>query len=215
MSMDWCEQGHKYDTDLQKNCPVCGKGPSDARNTGSKPRAQERASDGIEGADASPCRPAFQLVVGWLVCIGGCEMGRDYRLRAGHNRVGRDLSMQVCIACDLKVSRVDHARVFHDLETSDTYLMPGTGQNSAYLNKSAVLQPVRLKAHDVITIGDTRLRFIPFCGEHFMWDGKAHEKTAASPMHDPLAPQTDGNFTGPDTQRDDLDDVPPPSAGTF
>lgn len=261
MNMAWCEQGHMYDTDLQKNCPVCDKGPGRATNKGSRPRAQDRASAGGEDpdagvskaigfqhggqgrpapppaqdpgaaaslahamfvtsgepheADVSPCRSAFQRVTGWLVCIGGCEMGRDYRLRAGHNRIGRDLSMQVCIACDLKVSRFDHARLFHDLETSDTYLVPGTGQNGVYLNESVALQPVRLKAHDVITIGDTKLRFIPFCGEHFKWDGKSHEKTAAPPMHEAPAPQTDGYAAGPDTQRDDLDDPPPPSVDVF
>ena len=207
MNMGWCEQGHKYDTDLQKNCPVCGKGPS-----GEYPDANAGKTIGEEAHDGHG-RPAFQPVTGWLVCIGGRETGRDYRLHAGHNRIGRDLSMQVCIACDLKVSRFDHARVFHELETSDTYLVPATGLNGACLNESVALQPVRLKAHDVITVGDTQLRFIPFCGEHFKWAGNSHEKTAAPSMHEAPAPQADGSATGPDTQRNELDDFPPPGVG--
>ena len=39
-----------------------------------------------------------------------------------------------------------------------------------YLNEEVVLNPVRLKQHDILTIGNTRLMFFPCCGEDFSWD---------------------------------------------
>jgi hypothetical protein len=167
------------------------------------------------GPGPSPCQPAFQPVVGWLVCIVGCEMGRDYRLRAGNNLVGRDLSSQVCIACDLKVSRRDHARVFHDLETSDTYLVPGTGQNGVYLNKAIALQSVRLKAHDIISLGNTKLMFIPFCGEHFKWNGQSREPVAAAPSRQGAAQDASHVSGRGQTEFGDSPSSPPESNGLF
>ena len=33
-----------------------------------------------------------------------------------------------------------------------------------------VMMTVRLKAYDVLTIGSTKLMFVPLCGEQFSWD---------------------------------------------
>jgi hypothetical protein len=38
-----------------------------------------------------------------------------------------------------------------------------------YLNDEEVTVPTELKPYDIIELGQTKLMFVPFCGEHFQW----------------------------------------------
>lgn len=109
-------------------------------------------------------------VVGWLVCDEGPDQGRDYRLRAGYNDIGRDTSCQVCIAGDDTISRAEHAKIFFDPKTSAFHVVPGGGRSGVYVNGEVVLQSARLQPYDRLEIGSTKLVFVPFCGERFRWD---------------------------------------------
>ena len=44
------------------------------------------------------------------------------------------------------------------------------------MNGEDVDVPTELKMYDVIELGQTKLVFIPFCGEKFHWDNDAKEK---------------------------------------
>jgi predicted RNA-binding Zn-ribbon protein involved in translation (DUF1610 family) len=160
--MVWCEGGHRYDEEVNASCPHCGRPNRDVGRQDEERRTETRG-------------PAFRPVVAWLVCIAGGEAGRDYRLCAGDNSLGRDLSSQVCIACDLEVARKNHARVFHDPESAETWLVPGGEQDAVSLNGAVASESVRLRPHDVITLGSTRLMFVPFCGDRFKWNGAPAE----------------------------------------
>lgn len=111
-------------------------------------------------------------VVGWLVCTKGANRGRDYRIRSGWNSIGRDPSMQICIAGDETISREDHARIFFDPKATVFHITSGSGRSGVYVNGVAVLQPTTLKRLDSVEVGSTTCVFMPFCGPEFSWKGE-------------------------------------------
>lgn len=108
-------------------------------------------------------------VVGWLVCVEGVEKGRDYRLHADNNYIGRDPSMDVCISGDETISRARHAVITYDFESKTFYLTPKDGRSNPCLNGKPVMTMVELKANDRIRLGQTTLLFFPLCSDAFDW----------------------------------------------
>ena len=47
--------------------------------------------------------------------------------------------------------------------------MAGESHGIIYHNDDEVIGPVELKAYDKIEMAQTKLLFIPFCGEQFTW----------------------------------------------
>ena len=108
-------------------------------------------------------------VVGWLVCTDGVNKGTDYRLHQGRNFIGRSSEMDVCILGDNTVSRSSHAIVVYDPRSNVYLAQPGSSKELFYVNDKLVLNPVELKTMDLLNIGDTKLMFVPLCGEQFHW----------------------------------------------
>ena len=108
-------------------------------------------------------------VVGWLVCTDGVNKGTDYRLHQGRNFIGRSPEMDVCILGDNTVSRSSHAIVVYDPRSNVYLAQPGRSKELFYVNDKLVLNPVELKTMDLLNIGDTKLMFVPLCGEQFHW----------------------------------------------
>lgn len=108
-------------------------------------------------------------VVGWLVCTDGVNKGADYRLHQGRNFIGRSPEMDVCILGDNTVSRSSHAIVVYDPRSNVYLAQPGSSKELFYVNDKLVLNPVELKTMDLLSIGDTKLMFVPLCGEQFHW----------------------------------------------
>ena len=108
-------------------------------------------------------------VVGWLVCTDGVNKGTDYRLHQGRNFIGRAPEMDVCILGDNTVSRSSHAIVVYDPRSNVYLAQPGSSKELFYVNDKLVLNPVELKTMDLLNIGDTKLMFVPLCGEQFHW----------------------------------------------
>lgn len=108
-------------------------------------------------------------VVGWLVCTDGVNKGTDYRLHQGRNFIGRSPEMDVCILGDNTVSRSSHAIVVYDPRSNVYLAQPGSSKELFYVNDKLVLNPVELKTMDMLNIGDTKLMFVPLCGEQFHW----------------------------------------------
>lgn len=109
-------------------------------------------------------------VVGWLVCINGSEVGKDYRLRARINSIGRGEENDVCIKGDKTISSRNHAKLAYDSRNNNFMLIQGDGANINYVNGQAIYSPTELHAYDMIDLGETRLLFIPLCNENFHWD---------------------------------------------
>lgn len=118
----------------------------------------------------------LEPVVGWLVCVEGAEKGRDYRLWARINSIGRGENMDVSIKKDDTISKVNHAKLAYDPKHNNFQLIPGESINNIYLNEEPVYTPVKLSAYDLIEIGNSKLLFVPLCGENFNWtDGVKQE----------------------------------------
>ena len=116
-------------------------------------------------------------VVGWLVCVEGSHHGEDFRLKTGRNFIGRSSGMDVSIAGDNTVSRDRHAVVVFEPVSHAFLVQPGEARELCYLNDRVVLSAEELKAYDVLTVGSTKLMFIPCCGERFSWNaGQAEQK---------------------------------------
>ena len=111
-----------------------------------------------------------QPVVGWLVCIKGATVGKEYRIHSDYNYVGSAVG-DIVIPGDPKISREKHILVTYDPETRVFYVAPASGANIVRLNdKSLVGGAQELHNYDVIRTGDTSLMFIGFCGEQFGWE---------------------------------------------
>ncbi len=116
--------------------------------------------------------PPVAPVVGWLVCVKGNNLGRDYRIVAGRNFVGRGDKMDICIKGDNSVSRASHAVVVYDPKSNVFLAQPGDAKELFYINDSLVLSPTQMKAMDRISVGETTLVFVPLCGEGFQWSNE-------------------------------------------
>ena len=114
----------------------------------------------------------FQPVVGWLVCIDGPAKGRDYRIHSQYNYIGRAQHMDICISGDDCISAERAAVIAYDSEEKFFSFGPSMGHNVVRVNGKMLMNAVVLNAYDELTIGKTKLLFIPLCGERFDWNDK-------------------------------------------
>lgn len=121
----------------------------------------------IGGYETSSDRPA--PVVGWLVCIEGPVKGTDFRMHAGYNYIGREVG-DIHIHGDRQISRENHAMVAFDSADVMYFVGPANGRNLVKVNGKTIFNAAELKAYDVISIGTTKLMFVPLCGPHFNWE---------------------------------------------
>ena len=111
----------------------------------------------------------FEPVVGWLVCVEGNERGRDYRLLAGRNFIGRSVDMDVSIPDDPQLSRERHCSIIYDPRSFRFVLLPGDS-TLTMVNGNAQNAPCDLTDGDVISCGSTKLCLIRFCKEGRNWE---------------------------------------------
>lgn len=108
-------------------------------------------------------------VVGWLVCKTGEEKGKDYRIHAENNYIGRSENMDICIRGDETITRDNHAIVTYDNIKGEFFFTPGMGRSIIRINGNVVLAPTKLNAFDEIEMGITKFIFVPLCGPDFIW----------------------------------------------
>ena len=109
-------------------------------------------------------------LVGWLVCIDGNAKGKGYELKTGKNFIGRSSAMDVLLEGDNSVSRERHAIITFEPKGRRFIAQPGESRELFYLNEDVVLENMELKYGDVVQIGKTQLKFVPFCGPDFSWE---------------------------------------------
>jgi len=109
-------------------------------------------------------------VVGWIVVVEGFGKGNSLTLGYGMNSIGRNPDERVSINYgDEEISRKSHALLTYDPKGKRFYLNHGGGINLTYIGEDPVLQTIELKGREIISIGNTKLCFIPFCGPEFTW----------------------------------------------
>ena len=107
-------------------------------------------------------------VVGWVVPISGSSKGRSFMLRAGVNFIGREPSVDVILDGDTNIIG-RHATVAYDPNSGKFFVSP-TAQNAiVLLDNKQISSNTELKNKQVITVGNTQLMFVAFCGEMFNW----------------------------------------------
>lgn len=198
MALTECANGHLYDTDRNESCPYCNGGgnfinfSADSDFGKTAPVGNGFAPSGMQqqseiGATVAPAaygkkqeeenrtvgifqkRMDIEPVVGWLVCIDGADKGKDYRLYAKNNTIGRSEKMDVHIKNDPTISRENHARLAYDQKHNNFHLIPADAVNNIYLNDEPLYASAVIHAYDLIEFGDTKVVFVPFCTDHFTW----------------------------------------------
>lgn len=111
-------------------------------------------------------RKPLAPVAGWLVLLNGRFRGLDFRLVEGVNRIGRGRDMEVCLDfgedSDTSVSRETHAQVVYEGSSGTFSVERGSSRNLPLLNGKTLRRDAELNEGDVLMLGTTRLRFVPF-----------------------------------------------------
>lgn len=176
MALTECGNGHLYNSDQYVACPYCnGMGNRidfNARKTVAPESYQKETEEVKDNKTVGVFQKKMKRepVVGWLVCVEGDEKGRDYRIWAKNNTVGRSEEMDICIKKDETISRENHARLSYDPKHNDFYIIPAENVNNIYLNDEPVYVPTKLSAYDLLELGESKFSFVPFCGDRFNWE---------------------------------------------
>lgn len=163
-----CQNGHLFSSRRYGTvCPYCNI----ETNTKEKQEAEKAGRTDVEIEEAL-FKENIEPVCGWMVCIDGPRQGKDYKIKNGKNFIGRADDMDIQILGDEHISRRNHGIIVFDKKKMETVLLPGDANGIVYLNDDAVYVPTVLSPYDVIELGHSKFIFIPFCGEHFMWEFK-------------------------------------------
>ena len=179
-----CDNGHYYDSNKHTSCPYCGvqnlgidiqktmakrPGESNYEVGVTRPMAEPGQADKGKTMGIYEKKIGIEPVSGWLVAISGPAKGHDFRITSERNFIGRSEKMDISIEADEAVSRDNHAAVSYSPKNHTFRIYPGDSKGLVYLNDEEVLTPSLLNAFDIIELGETKLMFVPFCGERFNW----------------------------------------------
>ena len=187
MKIERCSNGHYYDASIHAACPYCKETPVAPKEN--VDAAGEHTSLQQASAEVLPTQPKPQFaeplptelnqelvlpqqpepVVGWLVCIDGPGKGKDIRICAGMNTIGRSRGQDICLEDDPYIALEKHARLSFSAETCSFMLFPGDGHSLVILNGDELTAPKPLRKLDRITLGASLLLFVPLCGDGFDW----------------------------------------------
>lgn len=109
-------------------------------------------------------------VVGWLICVKGESFGESFNLKAGKNSIGRGAGMDVMLAQERSVSRDKHAIITYEPKKKIFLIQPGESSGLVYLNDDLLMSFAQLSPYDTIQLGEAIFKFLPFCGENFIWE---------------------------------------------
>lgn len=108
---------------------------------------------------------------GWLVVTKGPGRGTSLPLSFGRNEVGRDPDQAVPLVFgDEQISRRSQFVVTFDPRSGKFLCSPGEStRNLCYLSGEPLISPMLLDGATDIEVGETTLRFVPFCDGEFLW----------------------------------------------
>ncbi len=106
-------------------------------------------------------------VSGWVVCIEGREKGKSFEIRQGLNYVGRNSDMDIAFLKEYSVTRDKHFSLVFEPIKAETFIKPEMG--AVYLNDKFVEGAQKLNENDIISVGDMKLIFVPYCNGERKW----------------------------------------------
>jgi hypothetical protein len=144
--------------------------------------AAEKPAANVSSEKIATSQLIANPTVGWLAVVSGPGKGNVLSFGYGSNPIGRGGSARVNIDFgDAEISRGEHAIVTYDPRGKKFYIQHGSGNNLTYLEQEPVLVPTELSARAQITLGQTKLMFVPLCGDSFDWqdlkDDSSNEQT--------------------------------------
>lgn len=147
--------------------------PDDRTRLFRTPKSTSGAPDGEAAKAETPDADSLSEndpTVGWLVVMEGPGRGRSLELGIGANSIGREKNQKICLRFgDQEVHRERHALVIFDPKSRRFYVQSGEVRNLTYVDDELVLNPVEIKGGEMIVVGRTRMKFVPFCGPDFGW----------------------------------------------
>lgn len=192
MNLTRCENGHFYDAERFETCPHCNQASistvlqdTEGNNQYTMPLTPKVEPDnGLENLvsevketeDGSQATIGYfgevetEPVVGWLVAIAGNNFGQDFKLKTGRNFIGRSPEMDVALTGDSSISRDKHAIILYEPKSNVFLVQPGDAKELFYLNEKVVLTATEIEAYDILSLGNTKLLFVPCCSDKFNWD---------------------------------------------
>jgi len=163
MALIRCQNGHMFSERRYGTiCPYCN---IDTAKKETKPEGFKEDLD----IETNLLYQEVDPVCGWLVCIEGTRVGKDYKIKNGKNFIGRADDMDIQIIGDNAIANRNHAIIVYDPKKKNNVLLPGDSSGIAYLNEEPAYMPSELSPYDVIELGKSKFLFVPFCGEHFEW----------------------------------------------
>ena len=156
-----CPNGHFYDPDMYKECPYC-------EGLYTIPLKEKEPQD-LPIVLYGPVLPrpkaeqAQRATVGCLVAVSGPHCGESFALYERYNYIGRE-SGDIVLAKDRCVSRVKNAWIMYSYTRNRFKIGAGESVNIVYVNQEELTadSSVVLEPYDLIEIGQSKLRFIPF-----------------------------------------------------
>lgn len=200
MNLTRCENGHFYDAERFDSCPHCNQSTISTvlqDDNGDKeytmplnppvveptpeppvvsveptvPETDNSTTVGYFGINnVFDAEEKIEPVVGWLVSVAGSDIGKSFPLKSGRNFVGRAADMDVALTKDNSVSRDKHAIVVYEPKCNIFLVQPGDAKELFYVNDKVVLAACELNAYDALSLGETKLLFVPFCSDKFKWE---------------------------------------------
>lgn len=164
MGLIRCQNGHMFsERRYGAICPYCNIDTS-------KKEIKQEIKPEMSDIEINLLYQEVEPVCGWLVCIEGTRVGKDYKIKSGKNFIGRADDMDIQIIGDNYIANRNHAIVVYDPKKKNNVLLPGDSSGIAYLNGEPAYMPTELSAYDVIELGKSKFLFVAFCGEHFEWE---------------------------------------------
>ena len=185
-----CENGHYYNSSMDK-CPYCIDTilvdiPKDLDSMSSKGNesdielscASSSSQDdkttllakNVDKSKVNSNSSHVAELAGWVVILTDKSKAKSYNVTFGFNTIGRGSSNHIVLDFDSSISREKHASIIYDYNNNLFFIKHEDGKYLTYLNDKVIIDTQELKSHDVITIGETKLLFIPLCSDKFQWD---------------------------------------------
>jgi hypothetical protein len=151
-----------------------------AGNEPGEPLARDAVKTQVVRGKPKIAHDAFEQdpVVGWLVVIGGPGLGAFRPIYEGNNAIGRAAGQRIPIDFgDNTISSEEQAYIRYDSMDRSFLFVPNLAKtNVVAVNNKKPTGAVKLELMDVISMGQTQLAFVPFCGEDFDWSDLAELK---------------------------------------
>lgn len=158
--IEQCPNGHYYNAITNGDiCAVCGAKLD-------PPEPQELTKE--EQAELTYIEEK-NWVCGWLVCVQGPNKGHDYKIVDGKNFIGSVSSMDIQIVGDKRIEKKNHAVIMYDSLQKKVLLLPSDSRGMVYWQGQAIFEPIALEPFNVIELGESAFRYVPFCGPDFDW----------------------------------------------